>query len=95
MPPRRMSCWQCPRYQMTERRCLDGKTNPRSKDDSLEVARMLGLQALCHYNPYRDLLALRMYHPNLALTASLSARRARRKGRRPGPITIEIEECAE
>lgn len=58
-----MSCWQCPRYDRTERKCRDGKANPKSKADTIEVAEILGLQAICHYNPHRDLIALRRFFP--------------------------------
>ena len=75
-----MTCWQCPRYDREERRCRDGKTNPTKKTDTVAVAELLGLQTLCHYNPYRDALALRMYFPRLpaAIAASQSKRRSRR-----------------
>jgi hypothetical protein len=87
---RRMACWQCPRYSRAERRCLDGKTNPKSKADSVAVAELLGVRALCHYNPYREPLALRMYFPNHPTTRALSARKPRRTPGR-GHIEIEIE----
>jgi hypothetical protein len=55
-----MSCRRCPRYDHTARHCLDGKTNPSRKADSVLVAELLGARALCHYNPYRDALVDRM-----------------------------------
>ena len=42
----------------------DGKANPKRKSETFEVADMLGLQAICHYNPYRDLIALRRFFPH-------------------------------
>jgi hypothetical protein len=79
-----MSCWQCPRYSRAERRCRDGKSNPKSKSDSVAVAEALGLRALCHYNPYRDALALRMYFPGHPLAIAASARPKRSSAPRPG-----------
>jgi hypothetical protein len=78
--PKRMSCVKCPRYNKVESRCMEGKANPRRKSDSLLVAEMLGVQALCHYNPYREPLALRMYFPADPFTVQASARyRSRRR----------------
>lgn len=93
MAEKRMTCRQCPRYDRANQRCLDGKANPRSKSDSVAVAEFLGLRTLCHYNPYRDALALRMHFPRLPMTIATSSR-PRRSSRR-GKITIEIEESAE
>ena len=75
-----MTCWQCPRYDREARRCRDGKANPKKKADTVAVAELLGLQMLCHYNPYRDALALRKHFPHLpaAIAASQSKRRSRR-----------------
>lgn len=77
-----MSCWQCPRYSRSERRCQDGKANPKRKSDSILVAELLGIRALCHYNPYRDSLSLRMFFPSDPLTVQASARSKRTKGNR-------------
>ncbi len=74
-----MHCWNCPRYSRTERSCADGKANPKKKADSVTVAEVLGLRALCHYNPYRDALAARMYFPHTRLGIhSVPPRRPRR-----------------
>jgi hypothetical protein len=89
MGDRRMTCWQCPRYDRSERHCRDGKANPKKKTDSITVAELLGLRALCHYNPYRDVLALRMYFPGQPATIALSLSRPR--GRRK-TVAVEIEE---
>jgi len=89
-----MTCWQCPRYDRDQRHCLDGKTNPSKKSDAVVVAELLGLRALCHYNAFRDSLALRMYFPKAPETVTSSARKLRAK---PADITIEIldEETSE
>ena len=63
MAEKRMSCWQCRRYDRDERLCRDGKANPKRKTDTITVAEVLGLNALCHYNPYRDDLTVRMHFP--------------------------------
>ena len=80
---RRMACWNCPRYDRTERHCKDGKTNPKRKTDSVLAAELFGVRALCHYNPYRDLIALVTYapkHPDVIRLAAQSRRTKR--GRR-------------
>ena len=76
---KRMTCWNCRRYDRNEFRCLDGKTNPKKKADTIMVAELLGLRALCHYNLYRDLLAQRIHYPNDPLTIDSSARIVRKK----------------
>jgi hypothetical protein len=78
---KRMSCWNCPRYDRTVRQCREGKANPRRKSDSIIVAEILGVRALCHYNPYRDTLAMRMYFPTAAATMRATAK-SRRRARR-------------
>jgi hypothetical protein len=78
MAEKRMTCWRCPRYDREARRCRDGKTNPKSKADSIAVAEQLGLRALCHYNPYRDPLARRMHFPERPVPLPKAARRVRR-----------------
>ncbi|HZO91556.1 MAG TPA: hypothetical protein VFB38_24755 [Chthonomonadaceae bacterium] len=85
-----MACWQCPRYSRAERRCLDGKANPKSKADSVAVAELLGVRALCHYNLYRDALALRTYLPNAPATLALA--RKPQPAAAGGRIEVEILE---
>ena len=63
MAERRITCWQCRAYDREARRCRIGKTNPKTKQDSLTVAELLGAQALCLHNPFREPLILRMRHP--------------------------------
>ena len=57
------SCWMCACYDREARRCSIGKANPRRKLDAVDVARMLGVEALCMHNPHREPLILRMYLP--------------------------------
>jgi hypothetical protein len=76
---KRMTCWNCRRYDRSTFHCRDGKTNPRKKADTVMVAELLGLRALCHYNLYRDALAQRTYFPNDPATIDASARIIRRK----------------
>ncbi len=92
MGERRIHCKNCPRYDREEQRCREGKANPRSKADTVAVAELLGLQTLCHYNPFRDALAQQMYFPNADTTRRKTARRRTRRG---GKITVEIEETTE
>lgn len=88
---RRMTCLKCPRYDAEAHHCREGKANPRNKVDTVAVSEALGLQALCHYNPYRDGLALQMYFPNAEITRRATGKSRPRK-RRGGKITVEIEE---
>ena len=53
----------CACYDREARRCRIGKSNPRRKLDAVDVARLLGVEALCLHNPYREPLILRMYLP--------------------------------
>ena len=64
MPEKRLTCWQCASYDREERRCRVGKCNPKKKHESLTVAEMLGPQALCLHNPFREPLILRMRQPD-------------------------------
>ena len=89
-----MHCRKCPRYDAEAQHCLDGKANPRSKADTVSCAETLGLQSLCHYNPFRDSLAQLTYFPNADTSRRLTARRTARRGR-GARITVEIEETTE
>ena len=80
MAEKRMSCWMCPRYDRTERHCKDGKRNPKRKAETREVAEMLGFQSICHYNPYRDEMAIRMYFPDSPMAKTKRSRSRRRGG---------------
>ena len=91
-PPKRMTCWNCRRYSRTDRRCLEGKANPKRKSDSFAVAESLGLRALCHFNPYRDGLAMRMLFPTDPATIRLAAQS--RKGRRRRTLFETVPEEA-
>ena len=79
----RMTCLRCPRYDQEARHCREGKTNPSKKTDAVAVAEQLGLQSLCHYNPFRDALALRMYFPRLP--AAIAASQKKRRSYAPAP----------
>ena len=54
--PKRILCPRCPLYDRTGRRCTIGKVNPRTKLDTYETASLLGVHALCPFNPYRERL---------------------------------------
>jgi hypothetical protein len=81
---RRMACWNCPRYDRAEFRCKDGKANPRKKTDSILVAEVLGIRTLCHYNLYRDVIALRTHYPGsqASIVSTQHALAGKRKKRR-------------
>jgi len=54
--PKRILCPRCPLYDRTGRRCTIGKVNPPTKLDTYETAFLLGVRALCPFNPYRERL---------------------------------------
>jgi hypothetical protein len=54
--PKRILCPRCRFYDRAGRRCQVGKVNPRTKLDTYETARVLGVRALCALNLYRDQL---------------------------------------
>lgn len=89
MADRRMTCFRCPRYDQTGRRCLDGKANPRTKRDTRDLVAFLGVQALCHYNPYRDAMAFRMYFPGRPLRHLALEVNPQRHHLKPAPIQEE------
>ena len=60
---KRLTCWQCATYDRELRRCRLGKANPTKKHESITLAEMLGPQALCIHNPFREPLLLRMHQP--------------------------------
>lgn len=91
MAEKRMACWNCPRYSRTNRECADGKANPKRKSDSVTVAEVLGLRALCHYNPHRDALAARMHFPQTSLGINSVAPQRTRKGKY-GDLTQPLPE---
>jgi hypothetical protein len=62
--PKRLTCWQCGSYDREARRCRLGKANPKKKHESITLAELLGPQALCMHNPFREPLLLRMHQPD-------------------------------
>jgi hypothetical protein len=105
--PKRMTCWNCPRYDRAGMRCRDGKANPKRKSDTVAVAEALGLRALCHYNPFREAIAMRMFQPGAASTIQMAAQSRRGRRRRtlvevlaaqpqsPDPLQAGAESAAE
>ena len=51
-----MYCRDCHRWDVESRRCLDGKVNPMSWEESVNVANVLGVRAICVFNDYRERL---------------------------------------
>lgn len=88
---KRMTCQKCPRYNPDELHCRDGKSNPRRKSDVYAVVESLGLQALCHYNPYREPMGFRMYFPNGSGIAYARGYKDRRNDRVEATIQKVLE----
>jgi hypothetical protein len=51
-----MDCRDCPRHDADERRCRDGKINPRDWETAVNVANVLGLRSICVFNDHRERL---------------------------------------
>lgn len=55
-----MKCRDCPRFDPEANKCADGKVNPPTRSLAVDVANVLGVRAICSFNPYRELLASRV-----------------------------------
>jgi hypothetical protein len=49
-----MLCRDCHRYDPEAESCRDGKLNPQSFSDAVEVAQHLGPRAICVFNDFRE-----------------------------------------
>jgi len=85
MAEKRMTCNRCPTWDREARRCRIGKANPRKKHETITLAEMLGPQALCIHNPWREPLLLRMHQPHCRFLWTDPALRFE-----PVPLEIEI-----
>ena len=82
---KRLTCWQCGSYDREARRCRVGKANPKKKHESFTVAELLGPQALCIHNPFREPLLLRMHHPKQRFLWTIPETKLSRE-----PVEVEI-----
>jgi hypothetical protein len=51
-----MDCHDCPRFDIEANRCRDGKVNPRTYEQSFQIAKHIGLRAICVLNDHRERL---------------------------------------
>lgn len=51
-----MHCRDCSRFDIAARKCRDGKVNPQTWGESIEVANHLGVRCICVFNDYREKL---------------------------------------
>ncbi len=51
-----MFCKDCARFNEETEQCRDGKLNPRTWGDAIEVANHIGVRAICMFNDHRELL---------------------------------------
>lgn len=51
-----MRCEDCHRFDEPNRKCLDGKMNPQTWSQSVEVANLFGLRVICSMNDHRERL---------------------------------------
>ncbi len=51
-----MYCQDCPIYDKESRKCRDGKVNPQSWGQAVDVSQVLGLRSICVFNDYRERL---------------------------------------
>lgn len=64
-----MYCRDCARWDSENRRCKDGKVNPHSWEETVNVANVLGVRAICIFNDHRErLVGSRLSRP-LVVTA--------------------------
>ncbi|HRJ26450.1 MAG TPA: hypothetical protein PLO61_02930 [Fimbriimonadaceae bacterium] len=51
-----MTCPDCPRYDPDRATCKDGKVNPRTWGQAVDVANHLGVRSICLFNDHRERL---------------------------------------
>ncbi len=51
-----MICRDCARYDAENAKCRDGKVNPERWDSAFNVAKVLGIRAICMLNDHRERL---------------------------------------
>lgn len=51
---KRILCSRCRLYDSVRRCCTISKVNPRTRLDTYETAQVLGVRAVCPFNPYRE-----------------------------------------
>ncbi|RYG49179.1 hypothetical protein EON79_02205 [bacterium] len=54
--PTPVYCRDCPRYDLDASRCKDGKVNPPKWEIAVTTAQVLGVRAICTFNPHRERL---------------------------------------
>jgi|GEM_PF-6692357 len=71
-----MRCEDCRKFNAESGACRDGKVNPRSMSDAIEVAQAFGPRAVCTMNEFRERLL------DIRAGAPLPGRPERRPGGR-------------
>lgn len=51
-----MDCRDCQRFDLDRRSCKDGKMNPRTLEQAVDIARIFGVRAVCVFNDHRERL---------------------------------------
>lgn len=51
-----MYCRDCPRFDLESNRCKDSKVNPLEYETAVNVAKVMGLRAICVFNDHRERL---------------------------------------
>lgn len=51
-----MYCRDCALWNPEDRRCKNGKVNPQSWEETVNVANVLGVRAICIFNDHRERL---------------------------------------
>ncbi|HRF58946.1 MAG TPA: hypothetical protein PLH94_03405 [Fimbriimonadaceae bacterium] len=51
-----MDCRDCPRYDDGASRCRDGKLNPVTWGEAVDVGNIYGIRAICTFNDHRERL---------------------------------------
>lgn len=56
-----MYCRDCARYDPETAKCRDGKVNPGHYEAALNVARLMGLRAICVFCDHRERLVANIH----------------------------------
>lgn len=63
-----MFCKDCARFNSETNQCRDGKLNPQSWGQAVEVANQLGVRSICMFNDFRERLVESRHSPTIAIS---------------------------
>lgn len=71
-----MDCRDCTRFAADAHRCLDGKLNPITWGEAVDVGNIYGIRAICMFNDHRERL-VRSRGVRLPIRATRASERLR------------------